>query len=636
MEPPLRKDLGQAWHGGAASVDNRGHGPPPAPHPLMPRVDVTALTSGVLRLPESAGAPVRFAADELQRYLHGMTGVRLPVQCGAWPETAIVLGARAKNLMPSQPLPPGSCSILVDPPCITLAGGSPRALLDAVYAFLQQLGCRWSLHGAREETVPRLTGAIEVTSIDQTPRFAARGYCSDIMTWHYTQAEHFNARLDDDRTFIDWMGKSGANTFFYIRHPFDSQLTIPELAPEFQRRGIEVEYGGHVIPLLLPRELYCEHPEYFPATVEGSRTDHGNLCTSHPDALTTAGATAVRYVRDYPELRVLHIWGADLWHGGWCRCAGCRPVSAQDQSLRVCNAVARRLAEDGVGRPVCYLAYHDTLDADLTLRPDEHVLVEFAPRERCYGHALNDPDCATNRRYAAALERYVELFEGRVRLFEYYGDAILYFGCAVPLTGVIEADLEYYHHLGVPGITMLQFGTYSLWAYPLNFLAFAEAGRQSSGVRQPARTQAYCARFGAHTGAVAAAFAELEAIMSCVVTYGDICRPPRAAESAARLLNRLEAAVPQLARLVERLNAPGDEAVRAQAALLRYTQTVLRGVQAQIQMAGDPDTPSAGALFAEALDVMSRVDRQFKGLWGAVDLPIIHSFFSAPAGRLEG
>src|SRR4029077_11113627 len=108
-----------------------------------------------------------------------------------------------------------------------------------------------------------------------------RGYTTDIMTFHYTQAEHLHDRLGDDRSFIDWMGKSGANTFFFIRHPFDTQSTIAELRPDFERRGIGVEYGGHIIPLLLPRTLYRDHPDYFPAAPDGARIDHGNLCTSN-------------------------------------------------------------------------------------------------------------------------------------------------------------------------------------------------------------------------------------------------------------------------------------------------------------------------------------------------------------------
>ncbi len=590
----------------------------------MPRFDPTTLTSAAIHVAENREPPAAFAAAELQRYLQRMTGARPPIVADGTPNTLVLGDAVAPAGTPAPPQP-GSFIVTPETSRITLHAGSPRALLSAVYALLQQLGCRWSLHGLGEEIVPRVTEPIEIEPVRYTPRFDVHGYCSDIMTWHYTQPEYLADRLDDDRAFIDWMGKSGANAFFFIRHPFDTQLTIPQLLPEFQRRGIDIEYGGHVMPLLLPRELYREHPEYFPAGPDGTRTDHGNLCTSNPAALATASANAVQYVRDYPEMHVVHIWGADLWQGGWCRCAACAPLSVQDQSLRVCNAVARGLAEAGVARPVCYLAYHDTIDANLTLRPDDNVIVEFAPRERCYGHALNHPDCGTNRPYAAALERYVKLFAGRVRVFEYYGDAILFFGCAVPLTQVIAADLEYYRHLGVPGITMLQFGLYSGWAYPLNFLAFARGVGGASRPDDLARS--YCRRFGVHAGTASALFKELEDVMRPVVTYGDLRRPPRPAEAAARTLVRVEAALPRLAGLAQKLAECGDQALGAQAALVRYTHAVLRGVQAELRSSGRDDK-HAQALYTAALEIIAAVDRHFKGLWGQVDLPIVHSFYT--------
>jgi hypothetical protein len=614
---------------------------------LMPGFQTAALRDATIQMAEPCSLPVRFAGEELQRYLHRMTGVRVPIRQAASlrGRHLLLLGpGDARAVMPV-PLPPGAFSVLPENGRITLAGGDPRGVLDAVYALLEQCGCRWSLHGSCEERVPQVVApTLELQPVEQRPAFAVRGYCSDIMTWHYTQPEHFAERLPDDRTFIDWMGKSGGNTFFFIRHPFDTQLTIPELLPEFERRGIEVEYGGHIIPLLLPRELFREHPEYFPASADGSRSDHGNVCTSSSAALAVASGNAVRWLRDYPEARVVHIWGADLWHGGWCGCGACKSVSVQDQGLRICNAVARHLTEAGLTRPICYLAYHDSIDANVTERPHEQVFVEFAPRERCYGHALNDPSCATNRRYAAALERYVDLFEGRVRLFEYYGDAILFFGCAVPLTAVIAADLAYYRRLGVPGMTMLQFGSYSLWAYPLNFVTYA-AGLMGagdvSGTRQ-ARTagaiDGYCARFGAHAGEARAVFNELEAGMQQVVTYGDIRRPPRAAAAAAPVLARVEAAQSRVRELARRFDHLGDAACAAQGALLRYTHLVLMGVQQELSTAvrGEPGAGGqvplrAADCYAKALEIVGTGERPCSGLWGRVDLPLIHAFYAAAA-----
>jgi hypothetical protein len=599
----------------------------------MPRFNLATLPSATIRTAENCSLPATFAADELQRYLQQMSGVRVPVLADASvsERNALVLGRTAERPEKVTPRQPGSFEILPEAAKITLAAGSPRALVDAVYALLTQFGCQWSLHGRCEETVPQLPApSVELQRVLGMPSFAVRGYCSDIMTWHYTQPEFLADRLDDDRAFVDWMGKSGANAFFFIRHPFDTQLTIPELLPDFQRRGIDVEYGGHVVPLLLPRELFRDHPRYFPQAADGHRTEHGNLCTSHPGALAAASAQAVQTVRDHPEMSVVHIWGADLWHGGWCACAACQALSPQDQSLRICNAVARALAEAGLARPVCYLAYHDTIDPDVTIRPDGNVMVEFAPRERCYGHALNDPACTSNRRYAAALERYVDLFEGRVRLFEYYGDAILFFGCAVPLTQVIAADLDYYGQLGVDGITMLQFGSFSVWAYPLNFAAFAAQLMRVGGFRSS--VDAYCARFGSHAPAASAAFAELEGIMQQVATYGDIRRPPRDPVVAASVVACVEDALPRLMAVARSLEKLGDETLKAQGALIGYTHKVLEGVCQELRAAATGNPSRAEDRYGEALQIIETVERRFKGLWGTVDLPIIHSFYGLAAG----
>jgi hypothetical protein len=596
----------------------------------MIRFDRKLVQGATIHLPPASAPALQFAAAELQHYLQRMAGGTpsiAPTLSAAQPNTLrITTPGSAHDALPERavaaPLGAGDYAVVADSNAVALSAGSPRAGLDAAYAVLKRLGCRWSLHGSHEETVPPLDdNGVALQSFEERPRFRLRGYCTDIMTFHYTQPEHLHDRLEDDRAFIDWMGKSGANTFFYIRHPFDSQLTIPELSADFERRGIDVEYGGHVMPLLLPRELFAQHPEYFPAAPDGQRSDQGNLCTSNRGALATVSSNAGQYVRDFPEMQALHIWGADLWKGGWCHCLECRGVSVQDQSLRACNAVARGLAAAGMPRPVCYLAYHDTLDANLKEIPDNLVVCEFAPRERCYGHPLDDAKCTTNRRYAAALERYVERFDGRVRLFEYYGDAILFFGCAVPLTEVIAADLAYYSRLGIRDILMLQFGSFSVWSYPLNHLAFAAAtaGHSAAGL-----VDGYCQRFAAHAAVARNAFIELEAIMRRIVRYGDIRLRPRRADAAKQLQAALENGLPRLAQLATALEATEDEALHAAAQLLRYTQTVLGGVGHELQTGAPADT-----IYVHALQLLEAVDRRFKGLWGSVDLPIIHSFYAA-------
>jgi len=600
----------------------------------MSALELDALASAQIHHRANAHRAVAFAAAELRTYLHRMTGVDIPIHNRA------EVGGRTTLTLGLSPVPPasprlperGSYAIRAQPRQVSLFGGSPRALLDATYALLEQLGCVWSLHERSEEHVPdhRGAGAVEIVDAVHTPPFRLRGYCSDIMTWHYTQPEYFHERLPEDRQLIDWMGKSGATTFFYIRHPFDTQLAIPELSEDLAQRAIDVEYGGHVIPLLLPRETFAERPDMFPQAADGARVELGNLCASNVDGLARAAANASAYVEQYPEMSALHIWGADLWEGGWCHCSGCSALTVQDQSLRVCNAVAAGLAEAGHSRPVCYLAYHDTLEARLSVRADPQVVCEWAPRERCYGHALDDASCERNCRYRVSLEKHVEWFDGRVRLFEYYGDAILYFGCALPLAEVIAADMEYYRRLGIREALMLQFGAYSAWAHPLSFLAFA-AATQTAVVPAARLRRLYCTRFGRDAALAAASLATMEQGMAAVARYGDIRIAPRDPAVAASTRAAIAATLPRLHEVVEVLSGSRAEALRAQADLVRYTMLVLEGVEQDIAERG-----SGSALFARALTLAENCDRRFKGSWGAVDLPIIHSFYSAAAAMAWG
>ena len=579
------------------------------------------LACAAIHARPSKEEPEGFAVEELALYLRRMLGQALPLGAPVdAPYPCILIRATpAENDLPKPP--PQGYVIRVDRDTIVLSARNGSGLLHATYALLKQLGCGWSLDGREHDRVPSLSGPLSLRNEQSARRFPVFGFCSDLVSWHYTQPELFHQRLQEDRELIDWMAKTGANAFFFIRHPFDSVHTISELELEFRQRGVELEHGGHVLPVLLPRELFSTHPEFFPVNPEGERTDLGNLCPSHPRALHLVAENALMLLRSLPPTRAFHLWGADLWKGGWCHCPLCQALTPQDQSLRTCNAVAQVLARSGIDVPVCYLAYHDTLDAQLHEKPFERVWCEFAPRERCYAHGIADPNCDRNRRYWRALQQYLDHFSGRVRVFEYYGDAILFFGCAVPLTATIQQDLDHYRAAGIEEILMLEFGAYSRWAYALNFLAFTygAAGRAVSP-----EVNAYCQTLADGGDSLTQELAEMERLVSQLACYGDLRLPPRdpaLAESVARNLAR---AVPQLGALADRLEGHRGPAARALGTLVRYTQAVFAGVEHELQT-----RTSAEKIFSSALEILAGVDRRWKGVWGEIDLPTIHSIYLA-------
>ncbi|MGH7879500.1 MAG: DUF4838 domain-containing protein, partial [Candidatus Binataceae bacterium] len=293
-----------------------------------------------------------------------------------------------------------------------------------------------------------------------TPAFRRRALASDLMTWHYETPARLALHLEHDRGFFPWIAARGLNAFCYIRHTVDSRARIDELAPLHREHQIASEYGGHVMHWLLPRDRFATNPEFFPVA-DGARNPKGNLCVSDAGALAMVRERALLYLRENPDCALLHLWGADVWDGAWCRCANCAALSPQLQYLTVVNAVADALAAAGTAPDVTYLAYHDTLEPDPALDPRPNVAFEWAPRERCYSHAIDDPGCATNPRYWDSLKRYIDLFDGRGHVFEYYADAILFGGLSVATPSIIVRDLRAYRGLGLDSISCLTFGRHS-------------------------------------------------------------------------------------------------------------------------------------------------------------------------------
>jgi hypothetical protein len=96
------------------------------------------------------------------------------------------------------------------------------------------------------------------------------------------------------------------------------------------------------------------------------------------------------------------------------------------------------------------------------VRPRHNVCLVFAPRERCYDHALSDPACRRNARYRQLVVAQIEHFRAAgaapPRIFEYWFDAILFAHGVPDLTETIAADLAFYRDAGAHTVQMLATG----------------------------------------------------------------------------------------------------------------------------------------------------------------------------------
>jgi hypothetical protein len=503
-------------------------------------------------------------------------------------------------------------------------------LLNAVWEYLERVGAK--LPVGRPARLPRIDveRLFAASSRATAPTFARRAFAADLMTWHYEHPERFAAHLEHDREFVPWMAARGINAFSWIRHERDSRLIIDELLPAMRLRGVAPEYGGHVLQLLMPRGAYESHPDYFPLGADGARNPRGNLCASNAAAIAIVREGALAWASANPDCAMLHLWGADVHGGAWCRCAGCVALGPHRQYLAVVNAVADALAARGIAIPVAYLAYHDTLEPDPALAPRANVFVEWAPRERCYGHAIDDAACGTNRRYFDSLRKYFDLFGGRMRVFEYYADAILFGGLAIATPAVIARDLRAYHAVGVREISCLTFGAYSSLAYPLNLEIFARCARSLEYAPGAVFADVAAAFHPACATAMAAAYRALADASALLLDGGGpVMRPQTDGPGASVRAAALAAAAGRIERAIAAADAISTALASrlgaAERAVWQYSREVVQGLAEYLAAAGEsaPERARRGAAaiarIADAVRHVREIDERYKGTWGAHD-----------------
>ncbi|HQA68741.1 MAG TPA: DUF4838 domain-containing protein [Aggregatilineales bacterium] len=363
------------------------------------------------------------------------------------------------------------------PDRVELHGESPRALLYAVYNFLEALGCRWPAPGPAGERIPQgVEFELPDEPVEDAPTLPGR--CLII-------AHH--AFMEDADHWIIWAARNRLNGVFF--HTIEDPLPLgaapaaqyerlrDTIIPLARERGMTIELGGHLLADLLPRDLFAQMPGAF-RYHNNQRTPDHNLCPSDPAGLNTVRRNAQAFFRAFPEADVYHIWPDDIPQGGWCSCAQCSAYTPSEQALLAINAVAEGLEYVHPGAQISFLAYYDTERVPRRVKPRHNVSLLWAPRMRCYAHPIDDPSCAVNvphytRTFEAQVAHFAEANTAPPRVFEYYLDGVLFKSVLPPLPGIIQRDLRYYHAAGAHTVQALLTGDHPWVAPQVNAWLFA-------------------------------------------------------------------------------------------------------------------------------------------------------------------
>ncbi|GEM_PF-1038089 len=500
--------------------------------------------------PAEAPAPVRFARQELERYLERMLGASKTD-----PARRVAL-----SVDPDTPGGDEAFAIRVTGDRAEIKGGGPAGVLYGAYAFLREHGgCQFSGLPPDGEYVPSLS-RLDVPEGERARRPAL---------WYRGMQLTRNEGADLMIRRADWMAKNGMN--YVMFRPLPDTLTVASgyavdpatgelrvrakgaqytnawfrkhLVPEVLKRGLKLDMNHHNLLSWLPPERYFdEHPEWFALRDGERRRDPWQLCicTGNADAVAELSANVRRYLAENPEVGIVGVVPEDGY--GMCQCDACRAMDedpeaalrrhplrdpghwddfkrpeGENRSLsaryaRLVNAVARDVRRDFPNVHVGYGAYVDLQWPARHVRLEDNVVPWVAMYWRCGAHPLGERSCALNRFFFDVLKQWQQAHTGKFILYEYYMGMGAQRGLPYPQAPLICREWPELKHAGVQGATLQSAGE-SHEAYGLNYLAFARSGWEEE-VQYPALRDAYLqGMFGAAAPALRPVYERFDEIV---------------------------------------------------------------------------------------------------------------------------
>ena len=326
---------------------------------------------------------------------------------------------------------------------MVLSAREPKGVLNGVYDLAERMGYLFLYPGEEGEWAPNAeiaTLKLPVGATTTNSRFPHRGI--------------FNGNGDEE--WLAYYTKLRLNAFC---NPADQALA--------EKFGLRIEQGGHELDELLPYDEIDEHPDMYrmdqPDDFFGKRVNDYNLCIASPRAKRIIQENYRARIHELAEQGIYawHTWHEDLAAGAWCMCPTCRSLVYGDQAMVAMGFLADVVREEQLPMRVPMLAYHDTMFPGPKIDASAETFLLFAPRERCYGHALDDPTCPKNALYFRALKEWTAKFAGTddAHTFEYYLDRVLFRGLYPFIPGVILDDMRVYEEHGIETHLALQVGT---------------------------------------------------------------------------------------------------------------------------------------------------------------------------------
>ena len=426
----------------------------PAPPALKPLVLVDHGVGNVSIHNVAAGAPATveaFAAQELQAAFQLAAGVTPPINPAAPAALEIRLGLADQFDVGIAHADKQAYTVRrTTDGHIELLGNCEAAVMWAVADFCKEvLHVSWpvSTDVMMLTGAPQATVTIEQLAKTEAPDFPIRGWIigANIDGYHYSDTIGkwmAHNRQGSIHNRLDAMGAGGG---------YDTMLS----------RGITVDTTMHTFGVLIPPELYDEHPEYFPL-IDGVRVRPDEMdmfvqrCISNPDVSDIVIEKIKQGFADFPDIQVFGVGHQD-GGGGWCQCADCGAMdgpqagtgACSNRLIRFINHLADAIKPTHPGKYIGALAYGEAR------RPPDIEVADNVSITFCYGggnymRKLTDPDDPTNAAAMADIKGWLKKSRN-VHFWEHHWTSNVD-SCLAPYARTVTAGFRELKELGLKGI----------------------------------------------------------------------------------------------------------------------------------------------------------------------------------------
>ena len=368
-------------------------------------------------IPVDASVSVRYAADELGRYVKRMTGVGLPV-------VSLAEGPAIKLV----PVPEAGDAfhICCDGRDVTVEGGA-SGILYGVYELLEQYGgVGW--FSSWHEVVPEVDRFSVPSDLDyeERPAFEMR-------------EPYFFDAFDGD--FAARLRINGQTARISARHG-----------------GKPYRFGGglgscHTFSRLVPpKEFFGNHPEYF-SLVNGKRVADGQLCLTNPDVLRVVTERVLAALRRDPTAKYYGVSQND--NKSYCRCQECAAVDAEEEShagtvVRFVNAVAEAVEKEFPDKIIETLAYEYSRKPPKKTRLRHNVMPCLCSIECDFSRPFETSPYSQNAAFVRDLKGWADQTD-RLYVWDYVVN-FTHYTHAFPNVLVMQDNLRLFRDSGVKSV----------------------------------------------------------------------------------------------------------------------------------------------------------------------------------------